>query len=448
MLIIRHRKLTKRVEDLTQESGALKSVLIPQLQALNNVVPELVNFGISVSTSPAYNHLVSFHHSPSLFLTKLAQQVMPHLSDVRSSKVAFHLVTVLDFVKQIAASTVGKGKTDGVSSWGAVSAVITSIMQDAGKLLPLAMENENVVRSTYLRFRSLLDCLDNCTLSLVSGTAPWVLRVDEIKAATAVNVEAERKVAQLNDEIQGLARTIKSKDQHIQEAGVKIELMERRIEAAKKQTETIHDLETEVAKSKKQERAYEEAMEQLQSDLDAFEQENSKLKQAAASAEKKGESVVVPLQDHVVEWFDTATTTGQQPAEPENVAIEGSLETSYLLEQVLGFSILRYNGPGNLISLGSRSKLSEGQSASSVPKTHTSNPKTSFAKSALSRPSRTPSTANQHLPSSPPILKTPTPSLTILNPHQTCVPWLQNPNYCIGMSSNSHHRQRWWIYRS
>ncbi|KAJ3484582.1 hypothetical protein NLI96_g5543 [Meripilus lineatus] len=285
------RKLTKRVEDLTQESGALKSVLIPQLQALNNVVPELVNFGIS-----------------------LAQQVMPHLSDVRSSKVAFHLVTVLDFVKQIAASTVGKGKTDGVSSWGAVSAVITSIMQDAGKLLPLAMENENVVR--------------------ISGTAPWVLRVDEIKAATAVNVEAERKVAQLNDEIQGLARTIKSKDQHIQEAGVKIELMERRIEAAKKQTETIHDLETEVAKSKKQERAYEEAMEQLQSDLDAFEQENSKLKQAAASAEKKGESVVVPLQDHVVEWFDTATTTGQQPAEPENVAIEGSLETSYLLEQI------------------------------------------------------------------------------------------------------------------
>ena len=42
------RKLTKRVEDLTQDSMALKPHLIPQLQALNNTVPELVNFGISV----------------------------------------------------------------------------------------------------------------------------------------------------------------------------------------------------------------------------------------------------------------------------------------------------------------------------------------------------------------------------------------------------------------
>ena len=126
---------------------------------------------------------------------------------------------------------------------------------------------------------------------IVSGTAPWVLRVDEIKAATAVNVEAERKVAQLNDEIQGLARTIKSKDQHIQEAGVKIELMERRIESAKKQTETIHDFEAELAKYRKQERSYEEAMEQLQTDLDNLEKENVKLKAAASNAERQGELV-------------------------------------------------------------------------------------------------------------------------------------------------------------
>ena len=73
----------------------------------------------------------------------------------------------------------------------------------------------------------------------VSGTAPWVLRVAEIKAATAVNVEAERKVAQLNDEMQALVRTLKAKDQHIQESGVKNELMERRMEGVKKQGELI-----------------------------------------------------------------------------------------------------------------------------------------------------------------------------------------------------------------
>ena len=94
----------------------------------------------------------------------------------------------------------------------------------------------------------------------------------------AVNVEAERKVTHLNEEIQGLARAIRTKDQTIQESNVKIELMERRMEGVKKQGELIGDLEAELQKARKQERAYEEAMEQLQSDLDALEQETKRLK--------------------------------------------------------------------------------------------------------------------------------------------------------------------------
>lgn len=42
------RKLTKRLEDLIQDSTALKAHLVPQMQALSNFAPELVNFGISV----------------------------------------------------------------------------------------------------------------------------------------------------------------------------------------------------------------------------------------------------------------------------------------------------------------------------------------------------------------------------------------------------------------
>ncbi|THH30239.1 hypothetical protein EUX98_g3963 [Antrodiella citrinella] len=267
------KKLVKRVEDLTQESAALKSRIVPQLQQLVNDVPELVNFGIS-----------------------LAQQLMPHLGDVRSSKSAFQLTTVLSFVSQTAASTVGKGKDNASTSWQAVADFISDVMHEANSLFPLAMEAENVIK--------------------VTGTAPWVLRVDEIKAATAINVEAERKVAHLNEEIQGLARTLKGKDQHIQESGVKIELMERRMEGVKKQADHITELEAELAKAHKQERAYEEAMEQLQADLDTLEQDNAKLKAVVSSNESK------------------APTTGIQPVEHENVPVEGSLETSYLLEQI------------------------------------------------------------------------------------------------------------------
>ncbi|OSD01208.1 dynactin [Trametes coccinea BRFM310] len=264
------KKLTKRLEDLTQDSMALKPVLVPQLQALNNTVPELVNFGIS-----------------------LAQLVMPHISDVRAAKSAFQLSTVLSFVKESAVSTVGQGRDD-ASAWDSVSEFLNKVIQEAGKILPLSLEAENTLK--------------------ISGTAPWVSRIDEIKAATAINVEAERKVAQLNDEIQALARTLKIKDQTIQELNVKVELMERRIEAAKKQADAITDLENELSKARKQERAYEEAMEQLQADLDALEQDNAKLKALANNPERQ------------------ASTT--QVVEAESVPAEGNFETSYLLEQI------------------------------------------------------------------------------------------------------------------
>ncbi len=45
------RKLSKRVEELAQDSIAIKAHLIPQMKALGNYVTELVNFGIQVAYS-------------------------------------------------------------------------------------------------------------------------------------------------------------------------------------------------------------------------------------------------------------------------------------------------------------------------------------------------------------------------------------------------------------
>ncbi|EGN93727.1 hypothetical protein SERLA73DRAFT_172019 [Serpula lacrymans var. lacrymans S7.3] len=265
------RKLTKRLEDLIHDSSALKSHMLPQLKALSNTIPELVNFGIS-----------------------LAQQVIPHLSDARGAKCAFQLSTVLNFVKQMALSTVAKDMKPGASCWEAIGESVAQLSQECSKLLPLVLDGENVCK--------------------ISGTAPWVTRIDEIKTSTAINVEAERKAVQLQDEIQGLVRSLKAKDQNIQESVVKIELMERRMETVKKQADTIGDLEIELNKARKQERSYEEAMEQLQADLDALEQDNAKLKVMSAGPERQA--------------------SGTQPTEAESVPIEGSLETSHLLEQI------------------------------------------------------------------------------------------------------------------
>ncbi|KAI0066601.1 hypothetical protein BV25DRAFT_1820618 [Artomyces pyxidatus] len=269
------RKLVKRLEDLTHESSALKTVLAPRLKTLINSVSELVNFGI-----------------------QLAQQTMPHIYEVRDSKSPFQLSKVLSFVRETVASTVGKARKDAPSAWDALSSAISELISEVNTLLPATMENENIVKLT--------------------GTAPWVVRIGEIKASMAINVEAERKVAQLNEELQGLMRNLKVKDQNIQESTVKIELMERRMEAVRKQADQISDLEGELSKARKQERAYEDAMEQLQADLDTLEQENTKLKTAAPGPERQTQGI--PATDAA-----------------ESIPMEGNLETSYLLEQLEGF---------------------------------------------------------------------------------------------------------------
>src|SRR6266403_3347511 len=49
LLIRTCRKLMKRLEELAHESSALKAYLVPQLDALCNIVSEMVNFGIQAS---------------------------------------------------------------------------------------------------------------------------------------------------------------------------------------------------------------------------------------------------------------------------------------------------------------------------------------------------------------------------------------------------------------
>jgi dynactin 1 len=215
---------------------------------------------------------------------------MTHLKDVRSSKSSFHLPAILSIVKQSATSTVVKDMKPGASPWNAIGSVITNLIEESTKLVQPISEPENVVKSE-LNASHLISCGRlTCIIFFpqVTGTPPWVTRIAEVKAALAVNIEAERKLASLTDEMQAMARTLRTKEQTIQESTVKIQLMERRLETVRKQADAIVELENELAKARKQERTYEEAMEQLHSDLDALEQDNSKLKALTAGQERQG----------------------------------------------------------------------------------------------------------------------------------------------------------------
>jgi dynactin 1 len=108
--------------------------------------------------------------------------------------------------------------------------------------------------------------------------------------------------------------------------------MERRMETVKKQADAIVDLEGDLAKSRKQERTYEEALEQLQSDLDELSQENAKLKQITAGIEKNGMCSGF-AHEYVFHNTWVFVASGMQPSTEEPVVAVGDLEASHLLEQ-------------------------------------------------------------------------------------------------------------------
>ncbi|CAO3607813.1 unnamed protein product [Mucor hiemalis] len=132
---------------------------------------------------------------------------------------------------------------------------------------------------------------ENKTEKIATGVAPWIQRASDMKAEVVMNHDMERKVQQHSDEIVKLIKDVKFKDQALQESSVKIELLEKRMETVKKQADQISILEETLTKTQTQEQMYAEAVENLQAEYDALEQENLLLKKNAAKKEEKRLSV-------------------------------------------------------------------------------------------------------------------------------------------------------------
>ncbi|KAJ3186612.1 hypothetical protein HDU85_007432 [Gaertneriomyces sp. JEL0708] len=117
------------------------------------------------------------------------------------------------------------------------------------------------------------DCWDKVDLS----AAPWVRRAQEVKNSYRVNADMEKQIESLNKEVVSLVQTAKAKDQNLQEARIKIEVLEKRIDAVRKHADTIAALETTLTKTREESRVYQEAVESLHADLKDMERENEKL---------------------------------------------------------------------------------------------------------------------------------------------------------------------------
>ncbi|KAG8856780.1 hypothetical protein FRB96_006284 [Tulasnella sp. 330] len=261
-------KVLKVVEDLVAESSAVKIHVVTQWVSIVEQVRKLVDLGIP-----------------------LAQEIGAYVADVRAQKHSFQLSSVLALVRKV----VGGVFSNKTSPWKAVAEAIKNVAEDMAALLPLTSEPENIVK--------------------VTGQLPWITRVDEIKAIAAVNLDAERSLMKLNDEVLTLVKEIKTREQIIQESGAKIELMERRMEAVKRQGEAIIDLEAQLEQAVKQEKEWREAVDSYQAEIEALDEQCHRLKQQLESAPNQ-------------------SAAGAQPTEGDNTISESNLETSYLLDQV------------------------------------------------------------------------------------------------------------------
>ena len=72
---------------------------------------------------------------------------MPHIGDVRGAKCAFQISTVLSFVKQSAASTVGKAGSENAASWDSVGEFFGQVIGEANRIVPMSLEAENTLKS-------------------------------------------------------------------------------------------------------------------------------------------------------------------------------------------------------------------------------------------------------------------------------------------------------------
>lgn len=119
------------------------------------------------------------------------------------------------------------------------------------------------------------------------ASAPWFLRSQELKSSKIVPVDAEEEIRRLKDDNHERARLIAMKDQTLEEASVKIELLESRMRDATKKNERINELEKKIEDAKKREAELAESIESQNKELTTLEADREKWKKVAEDADRK-----------------------------------------------------------------------------------------------------------------------------------------------------------------
>ena len=118
--------------------------------------------------------------------------------------------------------------------------------------------------------------------------APWILRSQELKSSKVVPVDAEEEMRRLKDDNHERARLIAMRDQTLEEASVKIELLESRMRDAAKKNERLTELEKKIEDAKRRENELAESIESQNKELATIDADRERWKKIADDAKTLG----------------------------------------------------------------------------------------------------------------------------------------------------------------
>jgi len=113
---------------------------------------------------------------------------------------------------------------------------------------------------------------------------PWILRSKELQDRKAISAVAEEEIKVLKRDIQERATTLKMRQQQLEEAKMKIELLDARNKEANKKLDRIIELEKDIAAAAERERSFEKAMEKQIETAQRLEEERDRWIRRAAEA--------------------------------------------------------------------------------------------------------------------------------------------------------------------
>ncbi|CCF50587.1 hypothetical protein NDA11_000188 [Ustilago hordei] len=278
------RKVLRRLLSLAENDEAVRMEAIMHLPPLGRLTSQLVTFA-----------------------TQLCKSVSTYVSEVRTSKTTLEINKVIDIVSE--ATEEGLGKAD-VNLWSGPLSCTSHLSTTIQTVLSAIVEQGNVIR--------------------IDGPGPWLARSEEIKTQSAQNPELERQVAKLSEDARDLLRQVKARDQALQESSIKIERLQKQLEKSKAQVDQHSDIRMTLAETQKQAKAYQEANDALQTEIEALQKENDLLKAKVVAVPAEGGEMMGDVEKRVV----GVGGKGVQDGGVDVGAGYSSLETSYLVDQL------------------------------------------------------------------------------------------------------------------